>query len=80
MKARPIPYSLRKKVELELERMVQEGAITLATWSEWASPVVVAPKADGTVHICGDFQATVNPCLKEDQYPLSHIEDIFVTL
>ena len=76
MKARPIPYSLREKVEQELERMVHEGAITPVTWSEWASPVVVAPKADGTVRICGDFKATVNPCLKVEQYPLPRIEDI----
>ena len=80
MKARPIPYSLREKVERELERMVQEGALTPVTWREWASPVVVAPKADGTVRICGDFKATVNPCLKVDQYPLPRIEDIFATL
>ena len=80
MKAPPIPYSLQEKVERELERMVQEGALTPVTWSEWASPVVVAPKADGTVRICGDFKATVNPCLKVDQYPLPRIEDIFATL
>lgn len=31
-------------------------------WSEWATPIIpVDKKATNKVHICGDFQATVNP-------------------
>ena len=41
MKARPVPYSLRTKVETELERLERENIITPVTWSEWATPVVV---------------------------------------
>ena len=44
--AHPIPYSLQEKVEGEIERMVQEGALNPVTWSESPSPVAVAPKAD----------------------------------
>eukprot|EP00731_Ephydatia_muelleri_P018557 Em0011g597a len=80
MKARPVPYSLRHKVETELERMVEIGALTPVSWSEWASPIVVVPKPDGSVRICGDFRVTVNPSLKVHQYPLPRVEDILATL
>ena len=53
LKARPVPYSLRKSVELELEKLVKEGVLTPVSWSEWATPIVVVPKADGSVRIVG---------------------------
>ena len=80
LKARPVPYSLRKNVELELEKLVKEGVLTPVSWSEWATPIVVVPKADGSLCICGDFKSTVNPHLKVDQYPPPRIEDILANL
>ena len=56
------------------------GALSPISWSEWASPIVVVPKPDGSIRICGDFRVTVNPSLKIDQYPLPRVEDILVTL
>ena len=76
MKARPVPYSLRTKVETELERLERENIITPVTWSEWATPVVVVPKVDGSVRLCGDFKVTVNPALNIQP----RIEDILATL
>lgn len=60
--------------------MVGIGALTPISWSEWASPIVVVPKSDGSVRICGDFRVTVIPSLKVDQYPLPRVEDILATL
>ena len=60
--------------------MVSMGALSPISWSEWASPIVVVPKPDGSIRICGDFRVTVNPSLKIDQYPLPRVEDILVTL
>ena len=43
-------------------------------------PVVLVPKHDGSVRICGDFKGTINPILQAQQYPLPRIEDIFAHL
>ena len=39
-KARSVPYSLRVKVEEELDRLVQEGILEPVQFSEWAAPVL----------------------------------------
>ena len=80
LKARPMPYALRDRVGLELDRLEQDGILTKVSHSDWATPVVPIPKKDGSVHICGDFKVTVNPQLKVDQYPLPRIDDIFASL
>ena len=80
MKARPVPYVLRPKIDVELERMEAEGIISPVSWSEWATPVVPVVKQNGSVRICSDFKVTVNPQLKVDQYPLPLIDDIFASL
>ena len=79
-KARSIPYGMRKLVEAELEKLQKDGVISPVTLSEWATPLVVVPKGDGRVRLCGDFKVSVNPALKIDQYPLPKVEDMFATL
>ncbi len=60
LKARPLPYNLREKVERELDEMEAIGAITKVETSEWASPLVVVPKPNGKVRITGDLKNAVN--------------------
>ena len=38
MKARPVPYALKAKVELELNRLQSENIISPVEFSEWAFP------------------------------------------
>ena len=80
LKARPMPYALKPKVEEELRRLQNEGILTKVEWSEWATPIVPVPKKDGSVRLCGDYKITVNPELQAEQYPLPRIEDIFANL
>ena len=77
---RPVPYTLRKKVEQELERLQQQGVIEPVQFSNWAAPIVPVLKPDHSVRICGDYKLTVNQAAKTDTYPLPRIEDLFASL
>ena len=79
-KPREVAYSLRPRVEEELERLQQEGIISPIEFSDWATPIVPLPKANGKVRICGDYKVTLNPVMKIEQYPLPKIADIFASL
>ena len=49
-------------------------------YSDWEAPIVVVPKSDGAVRICGDYKVTINPVLQVDQYPVPKADDLFATL
>ena len=79
-KARSVPFALRDPVERELERQITSGVLKPVKSSAWATPIVVVPKANGDIRICGDYKVTVNPCLEEEYYPLPTEEDLFAML
>ena len=80
MKARPVPYSLKDKIDKELDKLMEQGVIEKVSTSEWATPIVPVPKANGDIHLCGDYKVTVNPMLETEQYPLPRINDLFASL
>ncbi|XP_062608629.1 uncharacterized protein K02A2.6-like [Saccostrea cucullata] len=80
LKARTVPYSLRTKVEQELDQLQADGIIEPVAHSKWATPIVPAIKKNGNVRLCGDYKVTVNPVMCVEKYPLPKIEDIFATL
>jgi len=80
LRARPVPYAMRTKVELELDRLEQEGVLSKCTTSEWATPIVPIVKSNNQIRLCGDYKTTVNPALKVDKYPLPKPQDIFASL
>lgn len=79
-KARQVPYALKDAVEKELDRLEKAGIISKIDNSQWAAPIVVVPKADKSIRICGDYKVTVNQSVEEEQYPLPNTEDLFATL
>ena len=79
-KARTVPYSMKVKIEEELDRLVSLGILQPVQFSDRATPIVPVLKSDKNVRICGDFKVTVNPVSKLDRYPIPRIEDLFATL
>jgi len=72
------PYCLNqekaKVLKDELDNLLDQGVIEEST-SPWASPIVMVPKADGTLRLVTDFR-TVNNCTVPDPFPLPRIEDL----
>ena len=47
LKARPVLYAIKPKVEKELDRLVKSGVTEPVSRSEWATPIVPVMKKDG---------------------------------
>lgn len=77
---RPVAYSVYQAVDDELDRLEQLRIITPVDYSEWAAPIVVVRKANGSIRICGDYSTGLNDSLQPNQYPLPLPQDIFVKL
>lgn len=77
---RPIPFALKAAVEQELDRLEAQGILQRVSSSEWAAPIVVVPKKNGQIRICGDYKVTVNPALEIDIHPLPKPQELFASL
>ena len=60
-----------------ISAMEKQGVVQPST-SPWASPVVLIPKEDGSLHFCVDYRL-LNSVTHKDVYPLPRV-DIFDTL
>ncbi|XP_064639574.1 uncharacterized protein K02A2.6-like [Lineus longissimus] len=79
-KPRRVPYALREPVEAELKKLEENGVIEKVDHAEWASPIVVVPKTDKTVRICGDYKVSINPLVEDEQCTLPTTQDLYVQL
>ena len=80
IKPRRVPYALKEEVEKELDKLEKNGVIVKTDRSDWASPIVVVPKADKSVRICGDYKVTINSAVEDEQYPLPTQQDLYAAL
>ena len=48
-KSRSVPYALQPALDAELERMQTDGIIEPTDSSEWATPLVIVPKNNGSL-------------------------------
>jgi hypothetical protein len=75
---RRVPMHRRETLDRMIDEM-QENDVIRKSDSPWASPIVLAPKKDGTLRFCVDFRA-LNEITRRDAYPLPRIDDILESL
>ena len=75
---RRVPLSQRDEIRRLLTEM-QEKNIIAPSKSPWASPIVLVPKKDGSLHFCVDYRK-VNEITHKDAYPIPRIDDTLDTL
>ncbi len=76
VRSRPyrLPEHKKKVVQSELEAMLEMGLIE-ESHSDWASPIVLVPKTDGSVRFCVDYRK-VNAVSKFDAYPMPRVDEL----
>ena len=72
-KARRWSPEMSKKIKQELEAQLKTGLLEPSD-SEWASPLHVVNKADGSIRLVRDYRL-LNNKIKPDKYNLPHIQD-----
>ena len=68
----------RELIETEINRQLEMGVITPSK-SEWASPVLLVPKSDGSWRFCVDYRR-LNQMTLKDSYPLSRMDECLDSL
>ena len=79
-KARPVPYVLKRPLEEELDSLEKQAILKKVNNSSWATPVMLVPKPDKTIRLCGDYKVSINPWVKAEGCPLPTVQDLFTTL
>ena len=74
---RPVPHHKKIEIDSQLD-MLQRGLIQPAN-SEWASPILLVKKKDGTWRFCIDYRR-LNNVTKHDAFPLPNINDCLASL
>jgi hypothetical protein len=69
---------IREEERKEVERMLSMKVIEPST-SEWAAPVVLVPKPDGSIRFCIDYRK-LNSITERDMYPLPRMDDCIDSL
>ncbi|KAK3098956.1 hypothetical protein FSP39_024662 [Pinctada imbricata] len=76
--ARRTPLGFMKEEEEHLKKLLDKG-IVVPSKSNWASPVVLVRKKDGSVRWCVDYRR-LNQLSTKDAYPIPKIDECLDTL
>ena len=79
---RRTPFHLRHKVESEIQKLKREDIIEKIpedTPTDWVSPVVIVPRQDNNIRLCGDIRAA-NTAIKRTRHPIPTVEAVSLEL
>ena len=80
-KARPVPEKkLKDAVNVELERLIEQGIVSRVYSSDWASPAVYVRKSNGTIRICVDYSSTINKHLTTVNASLPTVDEVIASV
>ena len=81
-KPRVVPYALRDRVKIALDKMEADGVIVKVDSSPVAAPLVPVGKSDGSgdIRLCGDFSVTYNRCAEVVTHPIPKVEDVHAAM
>lgn len=71
---RRLPFAQRDIVEEQVQKWINDG-VAIPFSSEYASPVVVVRKKDGSSRVCIDYR-NLNQKMIKDRYPVPNMDDI----
>jgi hypothetical protein len=77
-KSRPIPHSLKEQVRTAIFEQLEAGLIRHSK-SEWASPLHIVMKQDGTVRITVGYKR-LNNVIEFDPYPMPNASQFYEEL
>ena len=69
-----LPQAMQTTLRDEIKQMLDQGIIRPST-SEWAAPIILVPKKDGSKRLCVDFRR-LNKVTKADPYPIPRVDEL----
>jgi hypothetical protein len=78
-KAFPVPKMYHNTLKKEIERLVQLGFLKWFSYSEWAAPMIIIPKKNGTLRFTSNFRK-INVQLRRKSYPITDVTRVRTSL
>jgi hypothetical protein len=66
-------------LKMKVEQLLEIGVLKKVNQLEWAVPLFIIPKKDGTVWFINDFRE-LNKRIKRKLYPMPNIQDMLLNL
>ncbi|GBO04308.1 Uncharacterized protein K02A2.6 [Araneus ventricosus] len=79
-KARNIPLAMRKKVDVAIDKLLDQGVLKPISNPRWSTPIVPIIKQSGEIRLCADYKVTINKAMKNHPYPIPSVNHILANL
>ncbi|GBM59600.1 Uncharacterized protein K02A2.6 [Araneus ventricosus] len=79
-KARNIPLAMRKKVDVAIDKFLDQGVLETISNPKWSTPIVPIIKQSGEIRLCADYKVTINKAMKNHPYPIPSVNHILTNL